>query len=45
MFIDKYIELFHIILQIMFLFLDIFIEHFDAITENLCLDGKQASIP
>lgn len=28
----------------MFLFLDISIEHFDAITENLCLDGKRASI-
>lgn len=30
--------------EIMFLFLDISIDHFDAITESLCLDGKRASI-
>lgn len=40
----QFIELFDIILQIMFLFLDISIDHFDAITENSCLDGKWASI-
>lgn len=30
--------------EIMFLFLDISIDHFDAITENMSLDGKRASI-
>lgn len=41
---DSYIELFNITLQIMFLLLDISIDHFDAITENLSLDGKRPSI-
>lgn len=42
-YLDKYIELFDIIFQIMFLFLDISIDHFDVITENSSLDGRRAS--